>query len=363
VRIYSVIPAGGGLFYKFAFYILMFMSRLPKITVVTPSYNQGEFIEQTIVSVLEQQYPHLEYFIFDGGSSDRSPEIIRKYEKYLAGWASEKDRGQSDAINKGFRRATGELLHWLNSDDLYAPGALTKVGRAFAAAQERGVTAPVVYGKVQSFDENGPVGSPISTDVYPSAAKTLGWARIDQPGIFFPKAAYDAVGLLNPAAHFCMDMEWWMRYLLRFGVANLVFLDEVLAQFRLHGASKTVSQKNLFSRDRHAVFVALARAAGFENYAREFLTYRDAPEFTFSLPPGTRIECIEPALNYFLMLLGMEYYEALDTKTARRALAKVKENVLEHDDRKLLSMYRQRALLPTGWIRLIRRLTRRGRHP
>lgn len=335
------------------------MSRLPKITVITPSYNQGGFIEETIVSVLEQGYPELEYLIIDGGSADATINVVRKYEKHLAYWVSEKDKGQSDAINKGLRRATGELVHWLNSDDLYVPGALRRVGEAYLGAKERGCSAPVVYGKVQSFDETGPVGAPIATDVYASAAKTLGLARIDQPGIFFPKAAYDVVGPLNPAAHYCMDMEWWMRYVLRFGVAEVVFLDAVLAKFRLHGASKTVSQKDLFGRDRHAIYVSLARAAGFEDYAREFLAFRDAPAFKFEWPEGAQTELVEPALNYFLLLLGMEYYEALDMKAARKALSRVKSQTLEADDQKLWAEYKNRVRLPAKLVGFLRRWSRR----
>ena len=116
---------------------------LPKITVVTPSYNQGRFVEATLRSVLLQGYPNLEYLVLDGGSTDGSREIIERYAPWLAGWASERDRGQSDAINRGFARATGDIVAWLNSDDRYPPGTLHAVARAGApgATRRRGSAA------------------------------------------------------------------------------------------------------------------------------------------------------------------------------------------------------------------------------
>jgi glycosyltransferase involved in cell wall biosynthesis len=107
---------------------------LPKISIITPSYNQGHFIEETITSVLDQGYPNLEYIIMDGGSKDNTVEVIKKYEKHITYWVSERDKGQSDAINKGFARATGDVINWLNSDDYYAKGTLQKVGEVFTAA-------------------------------------------------------------------------------------------------------------------------------------------------------------------------------------------------------------------------------------
>src|SRR6202012_3617872 len=121
----------------------------PRITVVTPSYNQGAFLEQTIRSVLGQLYPNLEYFVFDGGSTDESVDIIKRYESQLAGWVSEKDRGQSNALNKGFARATGDILCWVNSDDFLLPGALHE------AARRLGEGPDLIYGKCLSFSDTG----------------------------------------------------------------------------------------------------------------------------------------------------------------------------------------------------------------
>src|SRR5882672_2272557 len=125
----------------------------PKVTIVTPSYNQGEFLEETIRSVLLQGYPNLEYIIIDGGSTDRSVEIIRRYEKWLAHWVSERDRGQSDAINKGFSRSTGDICAYLNSDDVYLPHALLSVARLF----EKHPDAALLYGDCQLIDESSRV--------------------------------------------------------------------------------------------------------------------------------------------------------------------------------------------------------------
>ena len=210
----------------------------PKVTIVTPSYNQGQFIEETIRSVLLQGYPNLEYIIIDGGSTDGSVEVIRKYEKWLTYWVSEPDRGQSDAINKGFAMAKGEILAWLNSDDLYTPGAVAEVGRAYA--DNPGF---IVAGAVVEFDSR--TGREIRT-VMPRGMSFENMVEIwkrrfrwHQPGVFFPRSAYEQVGGMDISLEYAMDFDIICR-LLR--ICQVTYIEKVLARFRHHPSSKTDSQ-------------------------------------------------------------------------------------------------------------------------
>src|SRR4030095_6286843 len=166
----------------------------PRISVVTPSFNQGEFIEQTIRSVLLQGYPNLEYFIMDGGSTDDSVEIIEKYAQYLTYWVSEPDRGQSHAINKGFERSTGQIMCWLNSDDYYLPNTLMTVAENLAA--DTGNTA-VVGHCVQVFADGRPSQSHLGK--YESLQRLLEFWKgyqMHQPAIFWRREVFDKIGFL-----------------------------------------------------------------------------------------------------------------------------------------------------------------------
>lgn len=209
------------------------MSNLPKISIVTPSFNQARFLEQTIRSVIEQDYPNLEYIVIDGGSSDNSVEIIRKYEQHLASWVSERDSGQADAIAKGFGMATGDILCWLNSDDVLYPGALQAVADCFAADAECGC----VYGRAMYTTEDGAEVCEYPTGEFDFERLAV-FNFICQPATFFRRSVYEAVGGVDRTLRFSMDYDLWIRMA---RVARFCYLPELLATYRLHLDSKTVS--------------------------------------------------------------------------------------------------------------------------
>lgn len=217
---------------------------LPRISIVTPSCNSVHYIEETIDSVLSQGYSNLEYIIVDGGSSDGTVDIIRKYSKYLRSWSSEPDSGQADAIQKGFRRCTGDIFNWLNADDSYKPGALALVAQAFKDPAVNVYAAKShVYGLGKSYLSNG-------TTLYPNnLERTVGRARIDQPETFFRRSIIEMLGGVNTNLHYLMDLELWIRYLLSFGLTGIVQSDDVIVNFRLHADSKTVSQQDGFAQE------------------------------------------------------------------------------------------------------------------
>lgn len=206
----------------------------PSISMITPSYNQGEYLEETIRSVLLQGYPNLEYFIIDGGSKDESVEIIRKYEKWLTGWVSEKDGGQSDAINKGYAKCSGEIFNWLCSDDVLVKDSLKTVGEIFGSDPSCGVLAGACY--CQYDDEPG------RSEARP--AKGPDWERVPfaegiwQPSCFWKRGVVKRKDLVISGLHFVMDRELWC-HLVSTG-AKWVWTDTVLSIYRFTGENKSV---------------------------------------------------------------------------------------------------------------------------
>jgi glycosyltransferase involved in cell wall biosynthesis len=330
------------------------MSKLPRISIITPSYNQAEFIEQTIESVLSQNYPNLEYIVIDGGSTDRSVDIIKKYASHFAYWISEKDNGQSHAINKGLARVTGDVVNWLNSDDYYEPGSLKTIGERF---MQDSVNVVCARGNVVG-DGNHIKVSP-GTDVYSgNLPKTLGWARIDQPETFFRKKVYDSLGFVNEKYHYVMDKEFWVRYLLHYGLDGILKIDDIVVNFRYHANSKTQSQTSRFHVETLQLYHNLARTFRQEKEEAvlgNLLQEKERVE-KGSVFPFAEMKLAKRSLQYFLLLKADELYYYNDTSTALILLRAIDQELLEEEDRSLLRKLKFRsAYVPGFLIRLLRR--------
>lgn len=225
----------------------------PKISIVTPSYNQGQYIEETIRSVLLQNYPNLEYIIIDGGSKDETVDIIKKYEPWLTYWVSEPDRGQSHAINKGLEKCTGAIFNWLNSDDWYEPKALFYVGSLYRS----GVAKKLCF--LQQNVQDGKIVA--QSSVFPKAStvtEAIATFHYPQPACFYAMDSIRKMGPLNESVHYAMDWEWWLRYLLINGLEDVVSQRKVTTNFRLHETSKTNSGYTHFVKDQLNILSWLA---------------------------------------------------------------------------------------------------------
>jgi len=209
----------------------------PRITIITPTLNQARYIERTILSVVNQNYPNLEYIILDGGSRDGTSETLGKYTRYLSHWRSKHDRGQAAALREGFERATGEIFAWINSDDVYLPGVLRQVG---SILREHPAT-DVCYGNMHLLDATGRfVAERRLTDCSPRFMRLgfrYGGLGIYQPAAFWRRALYERVGGIDPSLHFDMDNDLFIRFVLQGG--RFTFIPRPFIGFRIHDASKT----------------------------------------------------------------------------------------------------------------------------
>lgn len=228
----------------------------PKISMVTVSYNQGQYLEKTIRSVLLQGYPDLEYIVIDGGSDDESLDIIRKYKPWLAYWVSEADRGQTHALNKGLQRCTGDVFNWVNSDDYLARNALQTVGRFM-----RDSSVHVLCGYARQFeDETGETAAHVQLQLKDSLEQSVVQHHFRQLPTYYRLDVLRRIGPLNERLNFIMDSELWVRYLLDQGAGHVQFTDELLGHFRLHDVSKTVGNSEAFREENYSLLRQLYKS-------------------------------------------------------------------------------------------------------
>lgn len=232
------------------------LEQLPKISIVTPSFNQGMFIEQTIRSVLLQNYPNLEYIIIDGGSTDDTVETINKYSPWLKYWVSEKDKGQSEAINKGIMKCEGEIFNWLNSDDYYYKNSFKLIAENFADKN-----AYIVAGNYRFFDDSDNTkDKTIDIKLGKSLEETIALVLINQPSTFFRLEIFKKLGNLNERLQCVMDQDIWKKYLFKYGQENIKVINKDIANFRLHEHSKTSQLE--FNTEYAGILYSIAAQAG-----------------------------------------------------------------------------------------------------
>lgn len=247
------------------------MEELQHFTIVTPVLNQANNIEDCIVSVLEQDC-NVQHIIMDGGSTDGTVDIIRKYDKHIAYWESGTDSGQSDAINKGLNRASGTYFNWLNADDQLTTNALNTVQRLAQSNTD------VIIGNCKHIDASGKQLAVGRARLWKSVEATLGNYSMGQPSVFYRTAIVKKLGGLNPHLHYCMDMDLWFRFLINYGQQNILETDEVLSQFLVHPNSKTVANEREMRAEKYGVYRVLLNQYAMPPVIRAFLAdYPAAP--------------------------------------------------------------------------------------
>jgi hypothetical protein len=295
----------------------------PKISIVTPNYNYGHFIEETIRSVLLQGYPNLEYIIIDGESTDNSLEIIKKYEKWLSCWISEKDRGQTNAINKGISRSNGIIFNWINSDDILNEDALSTVAKLYIQDKFDLLLGGAVS---LNIDENNRIKdihskTPANSITYWDVIERT--SHIDQPSVFLNCGLLKSLGSLRENLHYVMDYEFYLRMLLKASTPpNVVTVNQILSTSKLHVDTKTARQWKLFEAE--TIEVIQENMSCFPKHENKRIN-----QTLKKLKTQIKVREAEKAKHPLLYLLGLPVQDP-STIFSRFYLGAVKENILKY---------------------------------
>ncbi len=289
----------------------------PKVTIITPSYNQGEYLEDTLLSIIHQEYPNLELLVFDGGSTDDSKSILERYDSYIAHWESTKDRGQSHAINKGLERATGILVNWLNSDDLLAEGALQRIVATFKMTNARCISGQsgIFEGQILKRWKGPSYIDPESLN------RSMAACYIEQPSTFFHRDTLNTLGPVPEQLHFTMDKIWWLRFLVAFGPGAVEQMEEPIAYFRHHSTSKTVDQGALFYEEHAAWLLSFATSFKLENVSKLLLMRFPNIVQVEEHVDGVNMQQVHEMCLTFLLKLASRVYHKPDFEFAQAVLS------------------------------------------
>src|SRR5688572_11522933 len=301
----------------------------PKISIIVPSYNQGRYLDETLVSIIHQGYPNLELFIVDGGSTDNSVEIIKKYNDKINWWVSEKDRGQSHAINKGLQKVTGDIFTWINSDDVLMPGSLDKVAGHFSSFSP---DVGVIFGGTILFKEQKEIQTSWGYPD-PSVERYLAGMAFSQPSAFISKKYFDKAGIhVSERLHYGMDYDVFCRLAC---ICRFVPVKDVLSKYRLHDASKSVAEEDKFIGDWSLVFVSLCKKLQWNNIVDQmkstniFDDILSLEPLSFSFTPDKDIiKSVDKRklLFYHLCYVLKSLYQSGSRHKARKLLNWMKKN-------------------------------------
>lgn len=315
----------------------------PKISVITPSFNQGVYLEETILSIINQSYANYELLIIDAGSTDCTLEVIHKYDQHIAYWVSEPDRGQSHAIQKGLEKATGDIINWINSDDLLSPGALLEIAHKFDISKYDVFCGRCDYfiNSVGNWDLRG-----LRMGMSDTIGEILLTGKITQPSTFFKTSVFRELGV-NEDFHFTMDLDLWYRYLLKFGQSKVLLSEKTLAYFRLHQSSKTVALSPKFVEEENKVTYNVLYSLGVPNELLNFIGQKinfdkfSPKEYAISVPVSE--------LNFYVRSYAWHaiyHYNEINDREGARVCLKVARQYGHPMDGAMIKQLIKHYLLP-----------------